>query len=83
MSVYQAIYPVAILCQVLGLSRSGYYAWRSRSSSNRARSDEVLLQRIRQAHGDSRETYGVPRVHAELAAQGVRVGRKRVARLMC
>ncbi len=82
MSAHQAIYPVAVTCQVLGLSRSGYYAWRSRPVSARAREDAELLTKIRRIHADSRETYGVPRIHAQLAAEGIRLGRKRVARLM-
>jgi putative transposase len=70
------------MCRVLGVSPSGYYAWRGRSPSVRARADAELSWRIGAIHQRSRETYGAPRVHAELAAQGARVGRKRVARLM-
>ena len=70
------------MCRVLGVSPSGYYAWRSRTQSARARRDEELREAIRAIHEASRGTYGVPRVHAELAAQGCRVSRKRVARLM-
>ncbi len=82
MSAHQALYPVALTCQVLRLSRSGYYAWRARPASARAREDAELLGKIRRIHAESRGTYGAPRVHAQLAADGVRVGRKRVARLM-
>ena len=71
------------MCRVLGVSPSGYYAWGSRGSCARARRDEELGEAIRAIHEDSRGTYGVPRVHAELAARGWRVSRKRVARLMC
>jgi putative transposase len=67
---------------VLGVSPSGYYAWRKRPLSARTRADVELAGRIEGIHRMSRGTYGVPRVHAELAAQGVRVGRKRIARLM-
>jgi len=81
-SAYQAIYPVAVTCQVLRLSRSGYYAWRDRPPCTRAEEDAILIERIRQIHADSRETYGAPRVQAELASEAVHVGRKRVARLM-
>jgi len=81
-SAYRAIYPTKITCQVLGLSRSGYYAWRSRPDSARAREDAKLLDEIRRIHTESREIYGAPRIHAQLAADGIRVGRKRVARLM-
>ena len=75
-------YPVAALCRMLGVSKSGYYAWRSRPPSNRSREDAVLTQKIREIHSRSRETYGYPRVHAELRALGVLCGRRRVARLM-
>lgn len=70
------------MCRVLGVSPSGYYAWRSRGPCARARRDEELREVMRTIHEDSRGTYGVPRVHAELVAQGCRVSRKRVARLM-
>jgi putative transposase len=76
------MYHVATMCRVLDVSSSGYYAWRSRPLSARAREDATLTERIRQIHEQSRGTYGVPRIHAELAFEGVRVGRKRVARLM-
>jgi putative transposase len=79
---HQADFSVKALCRVLGVSTSGFYAWCSREPSARTRQDEALTQQIRAVHEASRGTYGVPRVHAELAAQGVRVGRKRVARLM-
>jgi putative transposase len=81
-SAYQALYPVTVMCQVLRLSRSGYYAWRARPESARAREDAELLDRIRRIHRESRETYGAPRVHAQLAWDGIHVSRKRVARLM-
>ena len=70
------------MCRVLRLSRSGFYAWQNRAPSVRSLEDQVLLGRIREIHRDSRETYGTPRIHAELAAEGIHVGRKRVARLM-
>jgi putative transposase len=69
------------MCRVLGVSPSGYYAWRHRPAAPRA-PDAALGAQIRAIHARSRGTYGAPRVHAELAAQGVQVGRKRVARLM-
>jgi putative transposase len=73
---------VATLCRVLEVSASGYYAWQSRSPSRRSMEDAVLQANIEGIHRRSRATYGVPRVHAELRAEGIRVGRKRVARLM-
>jgi len=70
------------MCRVLGVSLSGYYAWRHRKPSARARKDAELSEKIRSSHQASRGTYGSPRIHADLAAEGLRVGRKRVARLM-
>jgi putative transposase len=70
------------MCRLLGVSSSGYYAWMQRRPSRRAAMDAALLGEIHTAHAASRGTYGTPRIHAELAAKGVRVGRKRVARLM-
>ena len=76
------MYAVVTMCRVLGVSASGYYAWRSRSPSRRSIEDAVLQADIESIHRRSRATYGVPRVHAELRAEGTCVGRKRVARLM-
>lgn len=78
----QADLPVQTQCRVLGVSASGYYAWRDRAPSARALEDAVLTERIRGVHAASDATYGMPRVRAELLDQGVRVSRKRVARLM-
>jgi putative transposase len=75
-------YPVRILCRALGVSPSGYYAWRSRGPSARAVADAALASEIRRSHARSRGTYGVPRIHADLAEAGHHVSRKRVARLM-
>lgn len=82
MRANQAISPIATMCRLLGVSASGYYAWQARGPSARATSDAALLKLIRQAHAQSYETYGAPRIHAEPAAQGLRVGRKRIAGLM-
>ena len=82
MSEHQAVHPIATMCRLLEVSASGYYAWHQRSPSARAISDAALLERIRAIHEKSRGTYGVPRVHAELKAEGTHVGRKRVSRLM-
>ena len=70
------------MCRVLGLSPSGYYAYRSRGPSRRAVENEALTREIIGIHEDSRGTYGAPRVHAELRARGHRVSENRVARLM-
>jgi putative transposase len=70
------------MCRVLGVSPSGYYAWRRRPLSGRARADVRMGAQVEAIHAHSRGTYGAPRVHAELRAAGVPVGRKRVARLM-
>ena len=74
---------IATMCRVLGVSTSGYYAWRGRRPSQRALEDAVLTETITAIHKDSRGTYGSPRVHAELRDDhGVRCATKRVARLM-
>lgn len=78
-----AQFPVSLLCRVLGVTRGGYYAWKSRPPSQRARADAELSDRIARIHDQVFGIYGAPRIHAELAlAHGIRVGRKRVARLM-
>jgi len=81
-SAHRAEFWVTSMCRVLGVSTSGYYAWQSREKSQRRRVDEALAERIERIHRESRGTYGAPRIHAELRAEGERVGRKRVARLM-
>jgi putative transposase len=70
------------MCRVLEVSTSGYYAWQKRAPSLRARSNAALCDRIRVIHAQSRETYGSPRVHAELRDEGAAVGHNRIARLM-
>ena len=82
MSDHQADYPIATMCQLLGVSPSGYYAWRKRQPSQRSETDAALIVEIQVAHAGSRGTYGAPRIHAELAGKGTYIGRKRVARLM-
>jgi putative transposase len=79
---HRAHHAVTTLCRLLELSTSGYYAWTTPPASRRAQADAELRDHIRAIHDRSRGTYGVPRVHAELAAQGVHVSRKRIARLM-
>ncbi len=82
MSANQACFPIAPMARVLGVSKAGYYAWRHRSPSAHTAADVALLKRIRTVHASSRQTYGAPRVHADLRAGGEKHGRKRIARLM-
>ncbi len=82
MSEHRAVFSVRVMCRVLGVSASGYYAWGRREPSARERANERLLGRIRSIHAKSRETYGRPRVSAELREAGEHVGHNRVARLM-
>jgi len=78
----KASYPVAILCRCLGVSRAGYYAWRSREPSDRELESGELRVAIKALHSSSRGTYGSPRIHQDLKEQGRQVSRKRVAALM-
>ena len=80
--VEKTSYPMRILCRVLEVSRSGYYAWRARKPSARNLEDERLRPKIIEAFKIGRGTYGSPRVRVELVDQGFEIGRKRVARLM-
>jgi len=82
MSANQAVFPVAVMACVLGVSESGFHAWRRRPASAHAIADTALLKRVRTVHASSRDTYGAPRVHAEMRAGGEKHGRKRIARLM-
>ena len=75
-------FPIAVLCRVMAVSPSGYYASQGRRASQHARDDQELSKQIAAIHHGSRRRYGSPRVHADLKASGARVGRKRVARLM-
>jgi transposase InsO family protein len=75
-------FPVHRLCNVLGVSESGYFAWKGRPASRRQNEDLVLLAHIRAQFATSNETYGAPRMHVELREDGLAVGRHRVARLM-
>jgi putative transposase len=76
------MHAIVTMCRVLGVSASGYYARLTRPPAARARVDAELSARIAAIHRRSRATYGAPRIHAELTAEGIHVGRKRVARLM-
>lgn len=79
---HQQEYPVTIMCHVLEVSVSGYYAWRKREPSQHSREDATLAEKVKAAFQNNRRVYGSPRIHAELRAQGVHCARKRVARLM-
>jgi putative transposase len=70
------------MCRVLGVSRSGFYAWKKRPRSKRAATNETLVVEIRKAYAVGRGTYGSPRVRHELEGRGIKAGRHRVARLM-
>ena len=76
----KAQHPVSLLCDVLGVSRAGYYARKARPDSARGRRDRELTAVIEQIHVESRGSYGWPRMHAELRHRGVRVSRKRASR---
>lgn len=78
----KAHYTVEELCRVLGVARSGYYAWRGRPLSARRCQDQWLLVQIRRCYAESRGCYGSPRIYRDLRAQRIRVGRHRIARLM-
>lgn len=75
-------YPVRMMCRLLAVSRSGYYAWRIRPESQRAKTDRELTMLIRQIHSDSDGVYGAAKITVELNEQGYRCGRHKVARLM-
>ncbi len=75
-------YPVRMMCRLLKVSRSGYYAWRVRPESFRAKTDRELTRVIRKLHGESDGVYGSPKIRAELKDEGFRYGRHKVARLM-
>jgi putative transposase len=74
MTANQAAFPIEVMCAALGVSRSGFYAWRARRPSARANADVELADRIKAIHQRSDGTYGAPRIHAELADVGVRLG---------
>jgi putative transposase len=82
MNANQAAYPVRTMCRVLRVSHSGFYDWLDRAPSKRSIDDAVLTERIRQIHAQSHDSYGRPRIRAELNAQGTTVNAKRIARLM-
>jgi putative transposase len=82
-SAERATFPVSVMCEVLGVSKAGFYDWVSRAPSDRSLTDAWLLEQIKDIHKTNRGVYGARRIHAELAqARGIRVGKKRVERLM-
>lgn len=79
---HQHEFPVNVMCRVLNVSRSGYYAWQQRPESSASRRRADLTSRIRTVHQQTRQVYGSPRVHRELAAQGISCAQNSVAKLM-
>ena len=82
MKANQARYPVRTMCRLLAISKSGYYVWLKRPQGPRAERDVILVEKIKKSHADSMGTYGMPRIHFDLQADGESVSRKRIARLM-
>ena len=82
MNANRAEHTVKMMCKVLKLSRTGYYKWLKRGESDRERRDRELIDHILRIHRETRGIYGAPRIHTELRANGINVGKKRVARLM-
>jgi transposase InsO family protein len=82
MAEHAGEFEVKLMCRVLGVSVSGYYAWRGRQPGRREQANAVLLEQIRAVHDQSRRTYGSSRVHAALRAKGIVCHRKRIERLM-
>ena len=82
MRAHQATFPIAVMADVLQVSRSGFYAWLDRPPSARAQRDAELVEAVRSSHAASDGSYGALRVHEDLKEAGFRVGKKRVARLM-
>ncbi len=79
---HRHLFPIIRMCHVLGVSENGYYNWSKRGKSQRKQDDDYLTERIKDAYDTNRGVYGSPRIHAELKAQGIRCGRKRIVRLM-
>ena len=82
MTANHALYPTGMMARVLGVSQSGFYAWRDRKPSRRAQADAVLTEKTGAFHGRSELTYGSPRINAGLLDESIEAGRKRVERLM-
>jgi len=81
-SNHQSEFPILLMCRVLAVSRSGYYAWLKHPESKKARDDKALSKEITEIHRESFNTYGSPRVYRELKRRGKHLGENRVARLM-
>jgi transposase InsO family protein len=82
MAAHEGEFKIERMCRVLGVGRSGYYAWRSRPASQQARTNETLLEKIQAEYETNRATDGSPRIHAALQRQGMKCSRKRVVCLM-
>ena len=82
MEGFREEYPIRVLCETLGVSLSGYYAWKKRPLSQHQREDQQLAERIQAVYHANRQVYGSPRIQVELREQGISISRKRVARLM-
>lgn len=81
-NVEKANFPVTMMCRLLEVSSAGFYAWLKRKPSKHEKADVLLTVKVKEAFVESKQRYGSPRVHAELEAQGVVLGRKRVERIM-
>jgi putative transposase len=81
-AIYRETYPVRLMCAALGVSVSGYYAAQRRAPSPRRQAEAHVRAQVRIAYAESRRRYGAPRIHQVLRAEGTRVAKKRVARLM-
>jgi len=79
---HREVFLVRVMCSVLRVSASGYYAWRSRTESAHTQANKTLVEDIRRVHANSRRRYSSPRVHASLRAESKQVGCNRVGRLM-
>jgi hypothetical protein len=79
---HERLFHITTMCQVLEVSRAGFYKWRAQPVAERVKADAVLAARIRMVHTGRRQSYGSPRVHRELRDEGIRCGVKRVARVM-
>ena len=82
MNNHRSEFPISLMCEVLKVSRSGYYAWLRHPESTSKQDDKVLLQEIHAIYQESHSTYGSPRIYRELKRRGRNHGKKRIARLM-